>query len=87
MSNLTRHMKRLDELSKSAEAEKNYSAAVNAEVSRGRAAGLYVDRKEILTGSIDKMSKVEVADRLKDLRNRFPEVIIDASHEEIESKD
>ena len=61
--------------------------AVNAEVSRGRAAGLYVDRKEILTGSIDKMSKVEVADRLKDLRNRFPEVIIDASHEEIESQD
>ena len=46
-----------------------------------------MDRKEILTGSIDKMSKVEVADRLKDLRNRFPEVIVDASHEEIESKD
>ena len=43
MSNLTRHMKRLDHLSKSAEADKNYSAAVNAEVSRGRAAGLYVE--------------------------------------------
>ncbi len=85
MSNITRHMKRLDSLSKSAEDEKNYSAAVNAEVSRGRAAGLYVDRKEILTGSIDKMSKVEVADRLKELRNRFPEAIIDAAHEEIES--
>ena len=87
MSNMTRHMKRLDELSKNAESEKNYSAAVNAEVSRGRAAGLYIDRKEILTGSIDKMSKVEVADRLKDLRNRFPEVIVDVPHEEIESQD
>ena len=80
-------MKRLDHLSKSAEADKNYSAAVNAEVSRRRAAGLYVDRKEILTGSIDKMSKLEVEDRLKELRNRFPETIIDVSHEEIESKD
>lgn len=87
MSNMTRHMKRLDELSKNAESEKNYSAAVNAEVSRGRAAGLYIDRKEILTGSIDKMSKLEVTDRLKDLRNRFPEVIVDVPHEEIESQD
>ena len=33
------------------------------------------------------MSKIEVSDRLKDLRNRFPEVIVDVVHEEIESKD
>lgn len=87
MTNVSRHMKRLDDLSKSAQSEKNFSAAVNAEISRGRAAGLYVDRKEILTGSIDKMSKVEVEDRLKELRNRFPETIVDVAHEEIESKD
>ena len=87
MSNITRHMKRLDSLSKKAEDDKNYSAAVNAEISRGRAAGLYVDRKEILTGSIDKMSKIEVEDKLKELRNRFPETILDVAHEAIESSD
>jgi phage terminase small subunit len=87
MTNLTRHMRRLDSLSKSAESEKNFSAAVNAEMARGRAAGLYVDRKEILTGSIDRMSKIEVEDKLKELRSRFPEVIVDVSHETTESED
>ena len=47
--------------------EKSYSAAVNAERLRGQAAGLYIDRKEIRTGSIDSMSRDEVLSKLKEI--------------------
>ena len=47
--------------------EKSYSAAVNAERLRGQAAGLYIDRKEIRTGSIDSMSRDDVLKQLKEL--------------------
>ena len=47
--------------------EKSYSAAVNAERLRGQAGGLYIDRKEIRTGSIDSMSREEVLKSLKEL--------------------
>ena len=48
-------------------AEKSYSAAVNAERLRGQAAGLYIDRKEIRTGSIDSMSREEVLKALREV--------------------
>ena len=73
--NYNRHMRRLKELSLSAEEKGNYTAAVSAEISRGKAAGLYVDRKEILTGSIDNMPKQEVERRLEELKKRFPKVV------------
>jgi hypothetical protein len=44
-----------------------WSAAVAAEVSRGKAAGLYVNRSEINVNRIDVMSKEEVLDRMKQL--------------------
>ena len=47
--------------------EKSYSAAVNAERLRGQAAGLYIARKEIRTGSIDSMSREDVLKQLKEL--------------------
>ena len=47
--------------------EKSFSAAVNAERLRGQAAGLYIDRKEIRTGTIDSMSREEVLKQLKEL--------------------
>jgi hypothetical protein len=47
--------------------EKSFSAAVNAERLRGQAAGLYIDRKEIRTGSIDSMSRDDVLKQLKEL--------------------
>ena len=64
-----RHIKRLDELSRRAEENGAFSASVQAEYRRGQAQGLYVDRKEILHGSIDQMSKDEVLKRLKEIRN------------------
>ena len=54
-----------------AEDSGNWNAAVAAEKSRGQAAGLYIDRKEILTGSIDQMSKAEVESKLKEIEKQF----------------
>ena len=44
---LAGHLTRLSELSDAAEKEGKYSAAVAAEIARGKAAGLYVERAEI----------------------------------------
>lgn len=67
----SRHIKRLDDLSRGAESASNWNAAVAAEKARGQAAGLYIDRKEILTGSIDQLSKAEVEEKLKEIEKQF----------------
>jgi hypothetical protein len=60
-----REMARLRDLA----AENNqFAAAINAEYRRGQAVGLYVDRKEVVTGSLDKMSRPELEAKLKELR-------------------
>ena len=64
---LDKHVQELARLREKALNEKSYSAAVNAERLRGQAAGLYIDRKEIRTGSIDSMSREEVLAKLKEL--------------------
>ena len=64
---LNKHVQELARLRERALGEKSYSAAVNAERLRGQAAGLYIDRKEIRTGSIDSMSREDVLKQLKEL--------------------
>ena len=64
---LNKHVQELARLREKALGEKSYSAAVNAERLRGQAAGLYIDRKEIRTGSIDSMSREEVLSKLKEI--------------------
>jgi hypothetical protein len=64
---LNKHVQELARLREKSLSEKSYSAAVNAERLRGQAAGLYIDRKEIRTGSIDSMSREEVLKQLKEL--------------------
>ena len=64
---LNKHVQELARLREKSLAEKSFSAAVNAERLRGQAAGLYVERKEIRTGSIDSMSRDEVLKQLKEM--------------------
>jgi hypothetical protein len=45
----------------------NLTAAVSAEVQRGRAAGLYVERKEVRTGTLESLSEIEIKNRIKKL--------------------
>ena len=64
---LNKHVQELARLREKSLQEKSYSAAVNAERLRGQAAGLYIDRKEIRTGSIDSMSREDVLNKLKEI--------------------
>jgi len=64
---LQKHVQELARLRERSLTEKSFSAAVNAERLRGQAAGLYIDRKEIRTGTIDSMSREEVLKQLKEL--------------------
>ena len=64
---MNRHIQELARLRDKALGDKSHSAAINAERLRGQAAGLYVERKEIRTGSIDDMSRTDVLKALKEL--------------------
>jgi hypothetical protein len=44
-----------------------WSAAINAEVARGKAGGLYVDQKLVMTGNLDKMSEEELQAKMKQI--------------------
>jgi len=58
-----------------------YAAAINAEYRRGQAVGLYIDRKEVVTGSLDKMSRPELEAKLKELREGL---VVNGEYEVIE---
>lgn len=57
------HLKRLHDLSTKAESEGKYAAAVAAEISRGKAAGLYVDKTELTGangGAVETVTRIEL---------------------------
>jgi len=66
------HVKKLAEIRDQAMTGGNFAAAVAAEKSRGQAAGLYIDRKEILHGKIDSMNRDEVMKEIKRIQEEFP---------------
>ena len=64
--------KKLAEIRDAAMQNGNFPAAVAAEKSRGQAAGLYIDRKEILHGRIDQMTRDEVLREITKLQEEYP---------------
>ena len=62
-----RHVKKLADIRDQAIDKGNLTAAVSAEVQRGRAAGLYVERKEVRTGSLESLSEIEIKKRIQKL--------------------
>ena len=43
--------------------------AINAEYRRGQLAGFYIDRKEVVTASLDNMTRPELEAKLKEIRD------------------
>ena len=62
-----RHIRKLSEIRDEAMKKGNLTAAVSAEVQRGRAAGLYVERKEIRTGTLESLSEKEIKEKIDGL--------------------
>ena len=52
-----------------------WSAAVNAETNRGKAAGLYIDRKIIKTGKIEDLSEQELEAKMKQILDYYSQII------------
>ena len=70
-----RHITELAKIRDDARAKGAWSAATNAEVARGKAGGLYVDQKLIMTGSIDNLSEQEIEERMKDILKDHKDII------------
>jgi len=72
---------RIDALKKGA-----WSAAVNAEVARGKAAGLYVEQKIIRTGKIDDLSEAELETRMKEIIDQYSPILEGIETDDLKAK-
>ena len=63
-----------------------WSAAVNAEVARGKAAGLYIEQKIIRTGKLDDLSEIELENRMKEIMDEYSPILEGKSSEELKEK-
>ena len=72
---LESHLGTLHDLREEAKDQGQIAAAITAEVHRGKAGGLYIDRREVLTAKIDLMSKDDILTRLEVLIKKRANVI------------
>ena len=62
-----KHVTELAQIRNEALKNKAWSAAVNAEVARGKAGGLYVDQKLVMTGNLDQLSEEELQAKMRQI--------------------
>ena len=62
-----RHISKLARIRDKALDSKAWSAAVNAEVARGKAAGLYIEQKIIRTGKLEDMTQQELESKMQQI--------------------
>ena len=65
------HVAELARLREAALKKGSFSSAVNAEANRGKAAGLYIDRKIIKTGKLEDMSEQELEAKMKQILDDY----------------
>ena len=69
------HISELARLREAALKKGSFSSAVNAEANRGKAAGLYIDRKIIKTGKLEDMSEQELEAKMKQILDDYSQII------------
>ena len=69
------HLAELARIKEAALKKGSFSSAVNAETNRGKAAGLYVERKIIKTGKLEDMSVEELEARIKKIEEDYSQII------------
>ena len=69
------HIAELARLREAALKKGSFSSAVNAEANRGKAAGLYIDRKIIKTGKLEDMSEQELEAKMKQILDDYGQLI------------
>ena len=86
------HVAELARLREAALKKGSFSSAVNAEANRGKAAGLYIDRKIIKTGKLEDLSEQELEAKMKQILDDYSQIIdvtpneseLSSSHKKLE---
>ena len=70
-----RHIAELGKIRQEALKKGAWSAAVNAEVARGKAAGLYVEQKIIKTGKLEDLTTEQLEDKMRNIMKEYSSII------------
>ena len=83
------HVAELARIKSLALKKNSFSAAVNAETNRGKAAGLYIDRKIIKHGKLEDMTEEQLKAKMKQIEDDYGALlsddIIDVNESELSS--
>ena len=81
-----KHISELAKIRDEARGKKAWSAAVNAEIARGKAAGLYIEQKIIRTGKLDDLSEEELDKRIADVLEEYSPILDGVEVEELKTE-
>ena len=84
--NFESHLMHLGKMRNDALDAKAWTAAINAEVARGKAAGLYIEQKIIRTGKLDDLSEEELDKRISEVLDQYSPILDGVEHEELKTK-
>ena len=79
------HITELGKIKNEALKNKAWSAAVNAEVARGKVAGLYIEQKIIRTGKLDDLSEEELDKRIAEVLDEYSPILEGVEVSELKS--
>lgn len=84
-----RHLTELAKLRDDAVKKGAWAAAINAEVARGKAGGLYVDQKLVLTKNLDQLSEEELEAKMKQILDDHKNILqgVEVEYAETEHSD
>ena len=82
----SKHIAELGKIRQAALDKGAWSAAVNAEVARGKAAGLYIEQKIIRTGKLEDLSAEELESRMKTIIDEYSPILEGETLSDLKSK-
>ena len=82
----SKHITELGKIRQAALDKGAWSAAVNAEVARGKAAGLYIEQKIIRTGKLEDLTAEELESRMKTIIDEYSPILEGGNLSDLKSK-
>ena len=82
----SKHIAELGKIRQQALAKGAWSAAVNAEVARGKAAGLYIEQKIIRTGKLEDLTAEELENRMKTIIDEYSPILEGVDEKELKER-
>ena len=82
----SKHIAELGKIRQAALDKGAWSAAVNAEIARGKAAGLYIEQKIIRTGKLEDLTAEELESRMKTIIDEYSPILEGETLSDLKSK-